>query len=110
MAIGDIAKIKMSQGALSATVTAKVTASSGYQYIVKEIWLVNSGTTDRIVSLYAHGSATANLLATIKVLASDCVILSDCAIVLDAAQVLYMKQDTGTDVTATIYGYTEATA
>jgi len=108
MAIGDVIPKKLFQGAISATATAKYTCPASYRAQVCEIWLANTGTTDRTATIYVHGIATNNIIAcgvVIKAGESKC--LADNKIILAAGETLGFKQDTGTDVNITAYGYEE---
>jgi hypothetical protein len=95
---------KLFQGALSTAVTARFTNINEKTGYVSEIWLANTGTTDRAVTIYAHGSAVTNLLATIIVPANGFVVLQALKIILTGTEALYAKQDVGTDITMTVYG------
>lgn len=111
MAIGDVIPKKLFQGAISATATAVYTAPVSYRVQVCEVWLANTGTTDRTVAIYTHGVATTNTIAcgiVIKVGESKC--LADNKIVLEAGETLGFKQDVGTDINVTCYGYEEQVA
>lgn len=108
MAIGDVILKKIFQGAISATATAKYTVPASSMAQVCEIWLANTGTTDRTVTIYAHGIATNNIIAcgiVIKAGESQC--LADNKIILGAGETLGFKQDVGTDINITAYGYEE---
>lgn len=108
MAIGDVTPKKLFQGAIGATATANYTCPASYRAQVCEIWLANTGTIDRTVTIYAHGVATNNIIAcgvVIKAGESQC--LADNKIILAAGETLGFKQDVGTDVNITAYGYEE---
>ena len=89
---------KLFQGALSNSAGAKFTNTNGKTAQVCEIYLVNTGTVARTVTLYAHGTAAANTIAVLSIDAGGCVILQDLKIILTGTEVLAAKQDTGTDV------------
>lgn len=109
MAIGDVLPKKLFQGALSTVVTALYTVPVNYRAQIIEIWADNqSTTTDRLIDIHAHGTATTNRLNhKIPVTKDTGITISDNKIVLAVGEVLAMKQDTGTDVIVTIYGYEE---
>ena len=109
MAVGDATPKKLYQGALSATVTALYTAPSNMRTQIIEIWIDNQNTTtQRNISLYAHGTASTNRLGhKIPVAADTNITLSDNKIILGASDIFAMAQDTGTDCIVTIYGYEE---
>lgn len=111
MAIGDVTPKKLFQGAISATVTAKYTCPISYRAQVCEIWLANTGATDRTVTVYAHGVLDANIIANGIILkAGESKCLADNKIILTAAETLGFKQDVGTDINVTAYGYEEQVA
>jgi hypothetical protein len=101
---------KLCQSALSNSTTTMYTAPALTTTQVTEIWLANTNTTTtRKVTLYAHGTGTANvLLPAVAIPANGFISVSDAKIVLAAAQTISAKQDTGTDVTLTAYGVEEA--
>lgn len=108
MAIGDVIPKKLFQGAISASANAVYTAPVSYRTQVCEIWLANTGTTDRTVTIYAHGVASANIIACgIAIKAGESKCLADNKIVLAAAETLGLKQNVGTDINVTCYGYEE---
>lgn len=103
---------KMYQGTLSTSVIAKYTCPADTQAQVVDILLVNqNATTVRKVSVYAHGTASINIIYNnIEIPAADGVSIGVNRIILEAGEVLAFKQDVGTDVVATIYGIEEALA
>jgi hypothetical protein len=109
MAIGDVTPKKLAQTTLGTTVTAIYTAPGNMRTQVIEIWIDNqNSTTQRLIDIHAHGTVLTNRLAhKIPVAADTNRTLSDNKIVLGAGEVLAMKQDTGTDVVVTVYGYEE---
>jgi hypothetical protein len=98
---------RLYQGAQSTTTTARYTAPALTTGQITEIYLANTGTTDRIVTLYQGGTANENMLMPIPVPASGGVLLQDLKIVVVAAQTFAAKQDVGTDITMTLYGVEE---
>lgn len=97
----------LSQAALSTVATAQVTGAASKTTQVCEIWLANIGTTARTVTLYTLGTAVTNMLLPIPVSASGGQILQSLKIILNAGEILYAKQDVGTDITMTTYGGAE---
>jgi hypothetical protein len=96
---------KLWQGALSNTLTARYTAPTSTSTQVCQIWLANTGTSSRTITISTHGTAVTNYIITGEVLGpneSRCI--DDLKIVLAASEYLAAKQDTGTDVTMTLYG------
>lgn len=109
MAIGDVTPKKLFQGALSTAVTVLYTAPANMRTQIIEVWADNQNTTtQRLIDIHAHGTAATNRLShKIPITADTGITISDNKIILDAGQVFAMKQDTGTDVIVTIYGYEE---
>lgn len=95
---------KLFQGVLSNAVTARFTNTNGKTSYVSEIWLANTGTTARTVTIYAHGASATNLIATVPVPASGFAVLQALKIILTGTEVLAAAQDSGTDITMSIYG------
>lgn len=111
MAIGDVTPKKLFQGATGTTATANYTCPASYRAQVCEIWLANTGTTDRTVTIYAHGVTTTNIVACgIVIKAGESKCLADNKIILAASETLSFKQDVGTDINVTCYGYEEQVA
>jgi len=111
MAVGSRVSKKLSQSALTSSLVAQVTGAADQLTQVTGIWLANNNTTTtRYVTLSAYGTAAANIISTkIELPANGTVIIND-PIILTAGQILYAKQDTGTDVTMTTFGIEEALA
>lgn len=100
---------KLAQTALASTPVTVYTAPALTTTQVVEIWIANTNaSTARIVTLYAHGTGTTNVLIPgISVPASDFKVIDSAKIVLSAGDIIYCKQDTNTDVTVTVYGVEE---
>lgn len=99
---------RLVQSALSTTVTNRVTASGTAIVQVTEIYLANTGTTERKIDIHHGGTAATNaIMRSISVPAGGCTILQDLKIVVTSAQALAAKQDTGTDVIMTAFGIEE---
>ncbi|OUS69771.1 hypothetical protein B1748_30145 [Paenibacillus sp. MY03] len=99
---------RLAQSALSTTVTNRVIASGATVVQVTEIYLANTGTTERKVDLHHGGTADTNaIMRGITVPAGGCTILQEMKIVVTSAQALAAKQDTGTDVIMTAFGVEE---
>jgi len=104
-------------GQTSLNVTANVvtltTGRSGGHSEVSSIYLTNTNaTTQRTVTLLAHGAGTAvvnELFHAIDIPAKGTKLLqlSNSPIILPDGETLRAYQDIGTDVTATIYGIEE---
>jgi hypothetical protein len=98
---------RLYQGAQSTTATTRYTAPASTTGQITEIYLANTGSTARTVTLYQGGTANSNMLMQIPVPANGGVILEDKKIVVVAAQTFAAKQDVGTDITMTLYGVEE---
>ncbi len=100
---------KLAQTNLSDTATAIVTSPSGKKTQISSIFLVNTGSVDRVVSIFAHGTADTNkILDGIVVAANGSTPIGDCKVILPSTEVLAAKQNTGTDIVMTVYGLQEA--
>lgn len=111
MAIGDRTPKKLSQAALTATTATYYTGVTNYRAQVTQIFLANTNTTTtRYITLYTFGTGVGNVIAQkIEIPANGSVII-DSKIVLLATETLSAKQDTGTDVTMTLFGIEEQIA
>lgn len=101
---------KLGQLSLNTTAVTLVTGVTGGTTEVSSIWLVNTGTTARKVTIFAHGTAATNQLMQISLDAnggSALLQLNNTPIILAAGQTLSLLQDVGTDVTVTAYGIEE---
>ncbi|GEM_PF-3170051 len=109
MTIGDVIPKKLFQGYLSTTITALYTAPPNIMTQIVDIHIVNqNSTTDRKISIYAHGTASGNQInRNITVLKDVGICVADNKIILNSGEVLAMTQDIGTDVLVTIYGCEE---
>lgn len=99
---------KLFQGALSATATVRCTANAGKKLTISRIFLVNGGATDRKVDLYQGGTTDAyRTVRGVEVPAGGSFASSDLVHVVATGETFAAKQDTGTDITMTIYGIEE---
>lgn len=99
---------KLAQTALSATATVRYTAGTGVTTQVSEIYLVNTGTVERTVTIYQGGTTAAFIICQgVTIPVGGFVMLQDLKIVVSAVQTLAAKQDVGTDVYMTLYGVEE---
>ena len=112
MAVGDRTPTELTAPtALSGSASAVFTNPGvSYRTQVLEIWLCNTGTSSRTVTLYKNGSATGNQIANSIGLASGTSILIPVHLVCTGTQALYAKQDAGTDVNVAVYGIVEQIA
>lgn len=109
MAIGDVTLKKLAQVYLGTTVAAVYTTPANMRTQIAEVWIDNqNATTQRLIDIHAHGTAIGNRLShKIPVAADTGITLSDNKIFLNSSEVLALKQDVGTDVLVTVYGYEE---
>lgn len=108
MAVGDRIPTELCLTALSATATAVFTnASASYRTQATQIYLANTGSTQRIISLYKNGTSTTNIIANSIIIPANGSVIIDTKIVLTGTQTIGAKQDTGTDVNIAIYGVVE---
>lgn len=111
MAVGDRTPTELCLTTLSATATAVFTnASASYRTQATQIFLANTGATQRTITLYKNGTATANVIANSIVIPANGSVVLDSKIVLTGTQTIGAKQDTGTDVNIAIYGVVEQIA
>lgn len=111
MSIGDRTPKKLAQSALGITAVTYYTGIANNRTQVTQIFLANTNTTTtRYVTLYVFGVAVGNVIAQkIEIPANGSVII-DSKIVMLATETLSAKQDTGTDVTMTLFGIEEQIA
>jgi hypothetical protein len=109
MAIGDVAQKKLLAKALTITNTdSSVTGAATKLTTITSITLANLNTTTaRTVTIYGYGTAAGNTVAIITIPALGTEILTGLDYVLAAGESYYFKQDTGTDVNATVMGIEE---
>jgi hypothetical protein len=102
---------KLTQSALSNVATAYYTTSADTTTQVTEIWLVNTNaSTARTVTMYTHGLTSTNITAIITIQPNTTALFGNSRIVLTETETLGFKQDTGTDVIASVYGIEEVTS
>ena len=112
MAIGDrIPTELVAPTALNNTATAVFTNSgASYRTQITQIYLCNTGSSQRTVTLYKNGTAAVNQIANSIILPANTSSIIDTKLVCTAAQALAAKQDTGTDVNIAAYGIVEQIA
>lgn len=111
MAIGDVTPSEMCLTALSVTATNIFTnAGASYRTQATQIFIANTGATQRTVTLYKNGTATTNIIASSVVIPAYGSIILDTKIIITGTQILAAKQDTGSDVNIAIYGIVEQIA
>lgn len=92
---------------LSDTATAVVENEAGFVTQITSIWVTNTGTEDRKVTLYKNGTSTSNILAAGISFQDGATTILKGSVVLESTQSLYAKQDNGTDVNISCYGIIE---
>lgn len=112
MAIGDrIPKELIVPTALSSTATTRFTnQSASYRTQMLQLFLCNTGASQRIVTLYKNGTAATNQIANSITLPANTSTIIDLKLVFTGTQTLAAKQDTGTDVNIAAYGVEEQIA
>jgi hypothetical protein len=106
--IGDRIPTELVISALTALAATYFTnASASYRTQALQIYLCNTGATQRTITLYKNGVAAANQIANSIVLPANGSAIIDTKLVFTGTQTLSAKQDTGTDVTMAIYGIVE---
>ena len=101
---------KLGQSALTTSLAALYTCPGGKARAhCSQLFLTNTGATARTIQITAHGTAAANQLFNALGLYAGETKVIDMKVVLASNEVLYLKQDVGTDVTATLYGVEEDT-
>lgn len=111
MAIGDVTPTELCLTALSAIATTIVTnAGASYRTQATQIFIANTGATQRTITLYKNGTATGNIIASSIVIPAGGSVIIDAKIILTGTQTLAAKQDIGTDCNIAIYGIIEQIA
>lgn len=97
---------KLGQGALGNALAALYTvpASGVIRTHVAQLFLTNTGTSNRVVTLAAHGTAVTNqLFNSITLYANETKVI-DLKVILAPNEAFNGMQAAGTDVTYTLYG------
>ena len=112
MAIGDRTPTELTPPtALSTIATAVFTnTSASYRTQATQIFLCNTGASQRIVTLYKNGVTVAEQIANSITLPANTSTIIDTKLVLTGTQTIGAKQDVGTDVNVAIYGVIEQIA
>jgi hypothetical protein len=111
MAIGDrIPTEIVAPTPLTATAATYYTNTSTNRVQALEIWLCNTGATQRIVALFKNGLVAGNQIANSITLPANTATQIPSHLVLTGTQTLGAKQDVGTDVNIAIYGIVEQIA
>jgi len=108
MTIGDRIPTELCLTTLSATVTTIYTnTSASYRTQATEIFLCNTGSSQRVITLYKNGTAITNQILNSITLPANTSTIIDTRLVCTGTQTISAKQDTGTDVNIAIYGIVE---
>lgn len=112
MAIGDFIPTELvAPIAMAATATTVFTNSgASYRTQLAQIFICNTGATQRTITLFKNGLATANQIANSIVIPANGSIIIDTKIVLTGTQTLGAMQGTGTDCNIACYGVVEQIA
>lgn len=112
MAIGDrIPKELIAPSALSNAATTKFTnQSASYRTQLTQIFLCNTSSSQRVVTLYKNGTGTTNQIANSITLPANTSTIIDTKLIFTGTQTLAAKQDTGADVNIAAYGIEEQIA
>ncbi|KIL35870.1 hypothetical protein SD71_10795 [Cohnella kolymensis] len=113
MATGDRTPTEITPPtALSTTATAVYTNSAANRGQLTGLWICNTSSFQRIVTLYKNGTAAVNQISAITLPAgtSTLIDLSGKALVFTGTQILAAKQDAGTDCNIAAYGILEQIA
>jgi hypothetical protein len=112
MALGDRTPTELTApGALTASAATYFTnTSSSFRTQMTGIWLCNTGSSTRNITLYKNGTATGNQISNSIQLAANSSVIIDLAgkaLVFTGTQTFSAKQDTGTDCNIATYGVVE---
>lgn len=111
MAIGDRTPTELCLAALGITAATVITnAGASYRTQATQIFIANTGATERKVTLYKNGTAAGNIIASSIVIPAYGSIILDTKLILTGTQTLAAKQDVGTDVNMAAYGIIEQIA
>jgi len=103
---------KLGQAILNTTASVLATGVTGGTTEVVSIWLVNTGSVARTVKIYAYGTGTSNenliMQWTLNPNGGSAFFqLNNTPIILAADETLRLVQDTGNDVSCTVFGIEE---
>jgi len=103
---------KLGQAILNTTASVLATGVTGGTTEVVSIWLVNTGSVARTVKIYAYGTGTSNenliMQWTLNPNGGSAFFqLNNTPIILEADETLRLVQDTGNDVSCTVFGIEE---
>jgi len=99
---------RLAQTALSTTTAAIYTAPASTTAQITEIYIANTGTTQRTINFTTGGTFSTNsIIIGLAVGGTASVILQDTKIVVPASAILTSRQDTGTDIIVTVFGIEE---
>lgn len=110
MAVGDRIPRELAQTALSGSITTiftNKTSGGTFRTQLTQIFLVNTGASSRVITLYKNGVAATNQIANSITLAANASTIINTTLVFTDSQTFSAKQDTGTDVSITCEGVEE---
>lgn len=111
MSVGDRTPKELGQSALTASVATYFTnTSASYRTQLLQIFLANTGASQRVVTLYKNGTGAGNQIANSITLPANGSAIIDTKLVFTGTQTLSAKQDAGTDVSMTLCGIEEQIA
>jgi len=111
MSLGDRIPTELFQSAITASaVTYFTNTSSSYRTQMTGLFIANTGSTARVVTLYKNGTGAANQIVnslSLEANTSAIIDLSGKPLIFTGTQTFGAKQDTGTDVSITATGIIE---
>lgn len=112
MAIGDRIPTELTAPAtLNTTASSFFTnAGASFRTQITQIYLCNTGTSTRTITLYKNGTAVSNQILNSITLPANASTVLDTKLVSTGTQIIAAKQDAGTDVNIAIYGVVEQIA
>ncbi len=113
MAIGDRIPTELFQSAITASPATYFTNSASNRTQLTGLFVVNTGASQRTVTLYKNGTGASNQIANAIVLPANTSAIIDLVgkpLVFTGTQTFSAKQDTGTDVSITAVGVIEQIA
>ncbi|OFV69247.1 hypothetical protein [Acetobacterium wieringae] len=111
MAIGDVTPSELCLAALGITAATVITnAGASYRTQATQIFIANTGASQRTITLYKNGIATTNIIASSIVIPAGGSVIIDTKLILTGTQTIGAKQDVGTDCNIAIYGIVEQIA
>lgn len=99
---------KLTQVAVTNTLSTIYTAPIGKTIQITSMWMTNTNTTtDKYITIYAHGNTNTNKIVPSHLIAKEDVYILNCNMILSSGESIYASIDTGSDVNLLIYGIEE---